>query len=98
MKLNTLDCVLPLVCSVNACELLKVTFVEKKQRVKLGDKYTEWLGSLMGPFIFNIFLNDFYYYWRRNVMFLTILTMQVFYTNIEIMILLVMICYQRLAQ
>ena len=52
--------------SVNACELLKSYFCEKKQRVKLGDKYSEWLGlskgvpqgSLMGPFIFNIFSND----------------------------------------
>ena len=41
-------------------------FCERKQRVKLGDKYSEWLGltkgvpqgSLMGPFIFNIFSND----------------------------------------
>ena len=51
---------------VNACELLKRYFCERKQRVKLGDKYSEWLGlskrvsqgSLMGPFIFNIFSND----------------------------------------
>ena len=50
----------------NACELLKSYFCERKQRVKLGDKYSEWLGlskgvsqgSLMGPFIFNIFSND----------------------------------------
>ena len=52
--------------SVNACELLKSYFCERKQRVKLGDKYNEWLGlskgvpqgSLIGPFIFNIFSND----------------------------------------
>ena len=51
---------------VNGCELLKSYFCERKQRVKLGDKYSEWLslskgvpqGSLMGPFIFNIFSND----------------------------------------
>ena len=29
--------------SVNACELLKSYFCERKQRVKLGDKYSEWL-------------------------------------------------------
>ena len=48
--------------SVNACELSKSYFCERKQRVKLGDKYSEWLGlskglpqgSLMGPFIFNV--------------------------------------------
>ena len=52
--------------SVNACELLKSYFCERKQRVKLGDKYSDWLGlskgvpqgSLMGPFNFNIFSND----------------------------------------
>ena len=52
--------------SVNACELLKSYFFERKQRVKFGDKYSEWLGfskgvpqgSLMGRFIFNIFSND----------------------------------------
>ena len=52
--------------SVNACELLKSYFCERKQRVKLGDKYSDWLGlskgvpqcSLMCPFIFNIFSND----------------------------------------
>ena len=92
--------------SVNACELLKSYFCERKQRVKLGDKYSEWLGlsigvpqgSLMGPFIFNIFSNDLLLGWRRNVMFLTMLTIQVFYANIEIRILLIMICCQRLAQ
>ena len=52
--------------NVFACELLKSYFCERKQRVKLGDKYSEWLGlskgvpqgSLMGPFILNLFLND----------------------------------------
>ena len=52
--------------SVNACELLKSYLYQRKQRVKLDDKYSEWLGlskgvpkdSLMGPFIFNIFSNN----------------------------------------
>ena len=52
--------------SVNACELLKSYFCERKHRVKLDDKYSDWLGlskgvpqgSLMGLFIFNIFSND----------------------------------------
>ena len=52
--------------SVNTRELLNSYFYERKQRVKLGDKYSEWLGlskgvpqgSLMGPFIFNIFSID----------------------------------------
>ena len=49
--------------SVNACERLKSYSCERIQRVKLGDKYSEWLGlskgvpqgSLMGLFIFNLF-------------------------------------------
>ena len=49
--------------SVNACELLKSYFCERKQILKLGDKYSEWLGllkevpqgSLMGPFISTYF-------------------------------------------
>ena len=52
--------------NVIACELLKSYFCERKQRVKLGDKYSEWLGlskgvpqgSLMGLFILNLFSND----------------------------------------
>ena len=51
---------------INACELLKSYFCDRKQREKLGDKYSGWLGlskgvpqgSLMGPFIFYIFSND----------------------------------------
>ena len=34
--------------SVNACELLKSYFCERKQRVKLGDKYSDWLGLSKG--------------------------------------------------
>ena len=29
--------------SANACELLKRYFCERKQRVRVGDKYSEWL-------------------------------------------------------
>ena len=34
--------------SVNACEILKSYFCERKQRVKLSDKYSEWLGLSKG--------------------------------------------------
>ena len=34
--------------SVNACDPLKIYFCERKQRVKLGDKYSEWLGLSKG--------------------------------------------------
>ena len=92
--------------SVNACKLLKSYFCERKQRVKLGDKYSDWLGlskgvpqgSLMGPFIFNIFSNDLLLLLEKKCDVLTMLTTQVIYEYIKIMILLIMICYQQLAQ
>ena len=92
--------------SVNACELLKSYFCERKQREKLGDICSEWLslskgvpqGSLMGPFIFNIFSNNLLLLLEKKCHVLTMLTIQVFYANIEIMILLIMICYHWLAQ
>ena len=34
--------------SVNACEQLKNYFCERKQRVRLGDKFSEWLGLSKG--------------------------------------------------
>ena len=69
---------------VNACELLKSYFCERKQRVKLGDKYSDWLGlskgvpqgSLMGPFIFNIFSNDLLLLLEKKCHVLTMLTTQ----------------------
>ena len=92
--------------SVNACEILKSYFCERKQRVKLGDKYNEWLGlakvvpqsSLLGPFIFNIFSNDLLLLLKKKCHVFNYATIQAFYANIGIMILLIMICYQRLAQ
>ena len=48
-------------------------------------------GSLMGPFIFNIFSNDLLLLLEKKCHVLTMLTIQVFYANIEIMILLIMI-------
>ena len=49
-----------------ACDLIKSYFCNRKQRVRIGNKNSEWRdmikgvpqGSIMGPFIFNIFYND----------------------------------------
>ena len=84
------------------CELLKSYFCERKQskqRVKLGDKYSGWLGlskgvtqvSLMGLFIFNIFSNDLLLLLEKKCHVFNYADDTSMYANIEIMILLIKI-------
>ena len=52
-----------LLCKLKACDLIKSYFCDRKQRVRIGNNNSEWCdmikgvpqGSIMGPFIFNIF-------------------------------------------
>jgi hypothetical protein len=54
----------------NACLLVASYLSERQQRVKLGNARSDWKnlnkgvpqGSIMGPFLFNFFIHDLYYF------------------------------------
>jgi hypothetical protein len=56
--------------SDNACEMIRSYLTNRRQRVKIDDIRSDWeytvrgvpQGSQVGPHVFNIFLNDFFYF------------------------------------
>ena len=63
--------------SRDACTLIASYLYQRKQRVKIGNVKSEWQeiskdvpqGSILGPLIFNIFMNDLFYFVKRGHLF-----------------------------
>ena len=61
------------------CKFLYSYLSNRKQRIKLGQIHSSWMnilkgvtqGSILGPLIFNVFINDIFYFIKKNHLFIT---------------------------